>query len=111
MCKGRLFNVLGQPIDNLGPVNATEHWPIHRKPPAFEEQSTVTEIFETGFKVVDLLCPYPKGGKVALFGGAGVGKTVLLLESSAISPPSTAAPPCFAAWENARAKGTTCTAK
>ena len=80
VCKGRLFNVLGQPIDNLGPVDAQEHWPIHRKPPAFEEQSTVTEVFETGFKVVDLLAPYPKGGKVGLFGGAGVGKTVLLLE-------------------------------
>ncbi len=79
-CKGRLFNVLGLPIDNLGPVNTSERWPIHRKPPAFEEQSTVTEIFETGFKVVDLLAPYPKGGKVGLFGGAGVGKTVLLLE-------------------------------
>jgi len=79
-CKGRLFNVLGQPIDNLGPVNAQQNWPIHRKPPTFEEQSTVTEIFETGFKVVDLLAPYPKGGKVGLFGGAGVGKTVLLSE-------------------------------
>ena len=79
-CKGRLFNVLGAPIDNLGPVEATESWPIHRPPPSFEEQGVVNEIFETGFKVVDLLAPYPKGGKVGLFGGAGVGKTVLLME-------------------------------
>lgn len=79
-CKGRLFNVLGQPIDNLGPVEVKETWPIHREPPKFEEQGVVAEIFETGFKVVDLLAPYPKGGKVGLFGGAGVGKTVLLQE-------------------------------
>ena len=79
-CKGRLFNVLGQPIDDKGPVEVKETWPIHRKPPTFEEQGVVSEIFETGFKVVDLLAPYPKGGKVGLFGGAGVGKTVLLLE-------------------------------
>jgi len=79
-CRGRLLNVLGQPIDNKGPVDAKEHWGIHRAPPPFEEQEVVTEIFETGFKVVDLLAPYPKGGKVGLFGGAGVGKTVLLQE-------------------------------
>jgi len=79
-CKGRLFNVLGMPIDNKGPVDAKEHWSIHRDPPKFEEQGTVSELFETGFKVVDLLAPYPKGGKVGLFGGAGVGKTVLLME-------------------------------
>jgi F-type H+-transporting ATPase subunit beta len=79
-CKGRLLNVLGDPIDNKGPVEAKDHWPIHRTPPPFEEQEVVTEIFETGFKVVDLLAPYPKGGKVGLFGGAGVGKTVLLQE-------------------------------
>jgi F-type H+-transporting ATPase subunit beta len=80
VCQGRLFNVLGQPIDNLGPVDVKETLPIHREPPKFEEQGVVTEIFETGFKVVDLLAPYPKGGKVGLFGGAGVGKTVLLQE-------------------------------
>jgi len=79
-CKGRLLNVLGDPIDNKGPVEVKDHWPIHRTPPPFEEQEVVTEIFETGFKVVDLLAPYPKGGKVGLFGGAGVGKTVLLQE-------------------------------
>ncbi|HEY3418722.1 MAG TPA: F0F1 ATP synthase subunit beta [Armatimonadota bacterium] len=79
-CKSRLFNVLGVPIDKKGPFTAGEMWPIHRDPPSFEEQGVVTEQFETGFKVVDLLAPYPKGGKVGLFGGAGVGKTVLLLE-------------------------------
>ncbi|MHB9131897.1 MAG: F0F1 ATP synthase subunit beta [Armatimonadota bacterium] len=79
-CKGRLFNVLGEPIDHKGPIETKERWSIHRKPPAFEEQGVVNELFETGFKVVDLLAPYPKGGKVGLFGGAGVGKTVLLME-------------------------------
>jgi F-type H+-transporting ATPase subunit beta len=80
ICKGRLFNVLGKPIDNAGPVEVKETWPIHRTPPPFEEQEVVREIFETGFKVVDLLAPYPKGGKVGLFGGAGVGKTVVIME-------------------------------
>jgi len=77
---GRLFNVLGQPIDGLGPVEAADHFPIHRPAPSFEDQEVKTEIFETGFKVVDLLAPYPRGGKVGMFGGAGVGKTVLLTE-------------------------------
>jgi len=77
---GRLFNVLGQPIDGLGPVEAADHFPIHRPAPSFEDQEVTTEIFETGFKVVDLLAPYPRGGKVGMFGGAGVGKTVLLTE-------------------------------
>ncbi len=77
---GRIFNVLGEPIDN-GPVpEAEEYLPIHRKAPGFEEQSTSTEILETGIKVVDLLCPYQRGGKIGLFGGAGVGKTVLIQE-------------------------------
>ena len=80
VCKGRLFNVLGVPIDERGPLPDTEHWAIHRTPPPFTEQGVITELFETGFKVVDLLAPYPKGGKVGLFGGAGVGKTVLLME-------------------------------
>jgi F-type H+-transporting ATPase subunit beta len=79
-CKGRLFNVLGEPIDEMGPIDVKEKWPIHRDPPKFEDQGVVSEIFETGFKVVDLLAPYPKGGKIGLFGGAGVGKTVLLQE-------------------------------
>ncbi len=77
---GRIFNVLGQTIDGGEPVKAAEKLPIHRKAPSFEEQSTSTEILETGIKVVDLLCPYQKGGKVGLFGGAGVGKTVLIQE-------------------------------
>ena len=77
---GRMFNVLGEPIDNIAPPEGAEYLPIHRKAPAFEEQSTTTEILETGIKVVDLLCPYQKGGKIGLFGGAGVGKTVLIQE-------------------------------
>ena len=77
---GRMFNVLGDPIDNKPAPEVQEHMPIHRKAPSFEEQSTSTEILETGIKVVDLLCPYQKGGKIGLFGGAGVGKTVLIQE-------------------------------
>ncbi len=77
---GRMFNVLGEPIDNIAPPEGAEYLPIHRKAPAFEEQSTTTEILETGIKFVDLLCPYQKGGKIGLFGGAGVGKTVLIQE-------------------------------
>ncbi|MGZ8852931.1 MAG: F0F1 ATP synthase subunit beta, partial [Thermoanaerobaculia bacterium] len=77
---GRILNVLDEPVDNLGPVKAKEHWSIHREPPRFDEQSTNIEMFETGIKVVDLLEPYTKGGKTGLFGGAGVGKTVLIQE-------------------------------
>lgn len=77
---GRLFNLLGEPIDNLGPVEAKDYHPIHREPPTFEEQGIISEFFETGLKVIDLLCPFAKGGKVGMFGGAGVGKTVLLME-------------------------------
>ena len=77
---GRLFNVLGEPIDEKGPVNAQETWQIHRNPPSFADQSPVVEILETGIKVIDLLAPYAKGGKIGLFGGAGVGKTVLIQE-------------------------------
>lgn len=77
---GRMFNVLGNPIDEKEPPKDVEYYPIHRKAPAFDEQSTETEILETGIKVVDLLCPYQKGGKIGLFGGAGVGKTVLIQE-------------------------------
>jgi len=79
-CLGRVFNLLGQPIDEAGPVNAQESWPIHRAAPAYEEQQPATEILETGIKVIDLICPYAKGGKIGLFGGAGVGKTVLIQE-------------------------------
>ncbi|MGQ9808703.1 MAG: F0F1 ATP synthase subunit beta [Armatimonadota bacterium] len=77
---GRVFNLLGEPIDERGPVEAEQTLPIHRKPPAFEDQSPAVEMFETGIKVIDLLCPYAKGGKVGLFGGAGLGKTVLIQE-------------------------------
>lgn len=77
---GRMFNVLGQPIDGLGEVDAKKYMPIHREAPSFAEQMTSSEILETGIKVIDLLCPYAKGGKIGLFGGAGVGKTVLMQE-------------------------------
>ncbi len=77
---GRMFNVLGDAIDGKGPVQASERWSIHRQPPAFENQRPVVDIFETGIKVIDLLAPYAKGGKIGLFGGAGVGKTVLIQE-------------------------------
>ena len=77
---GRMFNVVGEPIDGQGPVNAEEYMPIHRQAPAFTDIAPSTEILETGIKVVDLLAPYSKGGKIGLFGGAGVGKTVLIME-------------------------------
>src|SRR3989344_4490177 len=77
---GRMFNVLGQPLDDKESVQTKEHWPIHRPAPDFTEQSTKVEIFETGIKVIDLICPFVKGGKVGLFGGAGVGKTVMIQE-------------------------------
>ncbi|UOR37060.1 F0F1 ATP synthase subunit beta [Helicobacter pylori] len=77
---GRIFNVVGESIDDLEPLKPSLTWPIHRKAPSFEQQSTKTEMFETGIKVIDLLAPYSKGGKVGLFGGAGVGKTVIIME-------------------------------
>ncbi|GAE87273.1 ATP synthase beta chain [Acetivibrio straminisolvens JCM 21531] len=77
---GRVFNVLGEPVDGKGEVNATKYLPIHREAPGLNEQKPVTEILETGIKVIDLLAPYAKGGKIGLFGGAGVGKTVLIME-------------------------------
>ena len=79
-CLGRVFNLLGQPIDNKPDVATQERWPIHRPAPSYEEQQPATEILETGIKVIDLICPYAKGGKIGLFGGAGVGKTVLIME-------------------------------
>ena len=79
-CLGRLFNVTGETIDGLEDLSGEEHWGIHRRPPDFEEQSSNVEILETGIKVIDLLTPYAKGGKIGLFGGAGVGKTVLIQE-------------------------------
>lgn len=77
---GRIMNVLGEPIDEVGPVESEHHWAIHREAPSYEDQSGSTELLETGIKVIDLLCPFAKGGKVGLFGGAGVGKTVNMLE-------------------------------
>jgi F-type H+-transporting ATPase subunit beta len=77
---GRVMNVIGEPVDNMGPVNTAKRWPIHRAAPAFEEQATELQMFETGIKVVDLLEPYLRGGKIGLFGGAGVGKTVVIME-------------------------------
>ncbi len=77
---GRLFNVLGEPLDNLGDVRTEEKWPVHRAPPPLEEQATKTEMLETGLKVIDLITPFAKGGKVGAYGGAGVGKTVIIME-------------------------------
>jgi F-type H+/Na+-transporting ATPase subunit beta len=77
---GRVMNVIGEPVDNMGPLNAKERYPIHRAAPAFDEQSTELQMFETGIKVIDLLEPYLRGGKIGLFGGAGVGKTVIIME-------------------------------
>jgi F-type H+-transporting ATPase subunit beta len=79
-CLGRILNVIGEPVDEMGPVQPDAYLPIHREPPSFLDQSTTITMFETGIKVVDLLAPYPKGGKVGLFGGAGVGKTVVIME-------------------------------
>ncbi|HEX7028476.1 MAG TPA: F0F1 ATP synthase subunit beta [Gammaproteobacteria bacterium] len=77
---GRIMNVLGEPVDHAGDVKVDEYWPIHREAPSYEDQSGATELLETGIKVIDLLCPFAKGGKVGLFGGAGVGKTVNMME-------------------------------
>src|SRR5207249_8817371 len=79
-CLGRIFNLVGEPIDNRGEVKTEKRYPIHRSAPPFEEQETTPQQFVTGIKVVDLLAPYQRGGKVGLFGGAGVGKTVLIQE-------------------------------
>ena len=80
---GRIMNVLGEPVDHAGPVKSKESWPIHRPAPSYADQAGATELLETGIKVIDLLCPFAKGGKVGLFGGAGVGKTVLITSSAA----------------------------
>src|SRR5699024_2507906 len=77
---GRIMDVLGTPVDDAGPIEAEETWGIHRSAPSFDEQAGGNELLETGIKVIDLLCPFAKGGKVGLFGGAGVGKTVNMLE-------------------------------
>jgi len=77
---GRIFNVLGQPVDGKGPVTAEQHYPIHRPAPDLEDQEVRPQVFETGMKVVDLIAPFRKGGKIGVFGGAGVGKTVIIME-------------------------------
>ncbi len=77
---GRLFDVMGTPLDNLGDVKTDDHWPIHRPPPSFEEQATSTQVLETGLKVIDLIAPFTRGGKIGAYGGAGVGKTVIIQE-------------------------------
>src|SRR5439155_15207727 len=77
---GRVMNVIGEPVDQMGPIQAKKFYPIHRPAPAFEDQSTKLEMFETGIKVIDLIEPYLRGGKIGLFGGAGVGKTVIIQE-------------------------------
>lgn len=81
-CLGRIMNVIGEPIDDRGPISTKTQMPIHTEPPSFVEQSTAPEVLETGIKVVDLLAPYARGGKIGLFGGAGVGKTVLIRKST-----------------------------
>ena len=77
---GRLFNVVGEPLDGLGPVDAKEHWAIHRSPPPYDEQSATTDVLETGVKAIDLIAPFTRGGKIGAYGGAGVGKTVIIME-------------------------------
>src|SRR5438105_8455361 len=77
---GRVMNVIGEPVDELGPIKANKKLPIHRPAPRFSEQATTAEMFETGVKVIDLIQPFLKGGKIGLFGGAGVGKTVVIME-------------------------------
>ena len=111
MTLGRVLNVLGEPVDELGPVESEERWPIHRQAPPFEEQSTSTEMFETGIKVVDLLEPYTRGGKTGLFGGAGVGKTVLIQELINNVAIRAAASRCSPGSASAPARATTCCAR
>lgn len=77
---GRIFNVMGEPLDDIGEVKAAERWSIHRAPPAFDEQETTTQMLETGIKVIDLITPFARGGKIGAYGGAGVGKTVIIQE-------------------------------
>ena len=106
---GRVFNLTGDPVDGRGPVDADEYWPIHREPPALRDLSTKTELFETGIKVIDLLTPFVRGGKAGLFGGAGLGKTVILTELIArIASRPTAVTRCSPASASGPAKGPTC---
>ncbi len=104
---GRIMDVLGQPIDERGPVNAELSMPIHRKAPAYDELSPSQELLETGIKVIDLICPFAKGGKVGLFGGAGVGKTVNMMELINNIAKAHSACRCSPAWVSAPARATT----
>lgn len=108
---GRMFNVIGEPIDNISQPDSVEKWPIHRKSPDYFELSTTTEILETGIKAIDLLCPYLKGGKIGLFGGAGVGKTVLIMELIRNIASEHGGYSVFLALVNVRAKEMICTMK
>ncbi len=110
-CLGRILNVIGEPVDEPGPVGAKKRMPIHRRPPSFQEQSTKVEIFETGIKVIDLLAPYRKGGKIGLFGGAGVGKTVLIQELINNVAKEHGGVSCSRASASVRAKATTSTSR
>ena len=106
---GRIMNVVGEPVDEAGPIDAKETWPIHRSAPSFEQQSTRTEVLETGIKVIDLLTPYVKGGKIGLFGGAGVGKTVTMGELIHNIAKGHGGKSVFAGVGNAPGRGPTCT--
>jgi len=108
---GRLFNVVGDPIDGKGPVNAETTYPIHRPSPAFDEQSTQAEIFETGVKVVDLIAPFTRGGKTGIFGGAGTGKTVILQELIHNVAEYHSVTRSLPVWVNVAVKATTCCVK
>ena len=104
---GRIMDVLGNPIDEAGPIGEKERWEIHRPAPSYDEQAAANDLLETGIKVIDLVCPFAKGGKIGLFGGAGVGKTVNMLELIKTSRRSTPACRCSPASASARAKATT----
>lgn len=108
---GRAVDALGRSIDGNGEIKAQEYWPIHRPAPALAEQQPVTSLFETGIKVIDLLEPYAKGGKIGLFGGAGVERRCRYSSSSTTSRPRTAGCRCSRAWANAAARATTCSAR
>ena len=108
---GRLFNVIGEAIDGMEAPKHEKRYSIHREPPKFENLSTSQEILYTGIKVIDLIQPFLKGGKIGLFGGAGVGKTVLIQELSTTLPRNTVACRCSPVWVSARARATTCCAR
>ncbi|MBP1602767.1 MAG: atpD [Acidobacteria bacterium] len=122
---GRVLDVTGSPVDERGPIQAEKYYPIHRQPPPLVDQSTSPQLLMTGIKVIDLICPFLKGGKVGAFGGAGVGKTVVIMELinniaklhggvsvfAGVSPSSTAACRCSPAWESVPVRGMTSTTR